>query len=244
MVDNQNNLKLKDKKALITGATGKLGQEISKVLAEQGIHLALHYCSNSKSAKELEKYARNKNVQAISIHADLKVQNSSVELTEKASKELGGLDFLINCIGNFSYKPLNQLDSKDFREVIDSNLTHVYELCNAGLPHLRKSSLARIVNIGYANATDMTAKPNILPYHIAKLGLVLLTKSLAQSERQNGILINCISPGICENSEFWPPTELTPNSLVKMTDLKELILFLLTSESISGSNIEIGADWK
>lgn len=244
MVDNPNKFKLKDKKALITGATGKIGQEIGKALADQGIHLALHYCSNSLLAKELENYAKNKNVRAITIPTDLREHNSSSELTKKASKELGGLDFLINCVGDFSYKPLNQLDSGEFREVIDSNLIHVYELCKEGLPYLRKSSQARIVNIGYANATDLTAKPNILPYHIAKLGLVLLTKSLAQSEKQNGILVNCISPGICENSEFWPAGNFSRNSLVKMTDLKELILFLLSSESITGTNIEIGADWK
>ncbi|MDX1921412.1 MAG: SDR family NAD(P)-dependent oxidoreductase [Candidatus Caenarcaniphilales bacterium] len=239
---------LKNKKALVSGASGKLGQSICKSLAEEGIHLALHYRSNFSTVKELKDFAEGKKVKALTFQADLSTQNSVEELIGSAQEGLGGIDFLINCVGDFLYKPLLELEVEEFRQIIDSNLTNVFALCKTALPHLRKSACGRIINIGYANATELTAKPSILPYHIAKLGLVLLTKSLAQKEKETAakksVLINCISPGICEDSEFWPQMKPLANSLVKKKDLNQLILFLLGSETLTGCNFEIGGDWK
>jgi NAD(P)-dependent dehydrogenase (short-subunit alcohol dehydrogenase family) len=80
------------------------------------------------------------------------------------------------------------------------------------------------------------------------MGLILLTKSFAIDEakqkNQEKVLINCLSPGICENSHFLPQNEIPLGRPANLTEISEAAIFLLKSDYITGTNLEIDGGWR
>lgn len=237
-------MKLKGKTALVTGATGGIGRAIAIALAASGANVCFQYRDRDEMAHglldELQSYA----VKAHSVKITLNDASSSKELIDECVQEFGSLDVLVNCIGDFLFKPLSEQTPQDFREIIHSNLNIAFDLCHYGLPHLRANKEGRIVNLGYSTATQIEAKPRILPYHIAKMGLVLLTKSFSYTEAENNVLINCVSPGIAENSIEVPTSKIPLGRPAKLAELADAVLFLLQSDYITGTNLEVDGGWR
>lgn len=232
---------LKNKTAFIAGATGSIGENIAFALAEQGVNLILHYRNNHEKAQEILAKMQSYKIQCCFTQAELNDFNQIKNVFQIHNK----FDILVNCIGDFHFQPLKELEPKKFQEIINSNLQIAYELCYCALPCLRANLEGRILNFGYANASQVEAKSNILPYHISKMGLILLTKSLAASEAENNILVNCLSPAIVENSKYWPKKNNFPlKRPAKLIEISEAALFLLKSDYITGSNLEIDGGWR
>ena len=116
-----------------------------------------------------------------------------------------GLGVLVNNVGNYVRKPLLELDVSEWHEMFDSNLHSVFYTCRAALPILRAAGYGRIVNIGYAGAQHLLARPGIVPYVIAKSGVIAPDPvAIAKSEAGSGISANVVSPGVIETSVSQP----------------------------------------
>ncbi len=227
-------MQLKNKKAIVIGASGGIGEAISEALLKAGAQVCKQYRLNKPKAQE----------GFILLQADLASESTVQELLTNAQQKMNGLNIVVNCIGDFLFKPLYELSPEEFKKIIDSNLTLAYAICHHSAKLLRDSGEGRILNIGYATAEQLEAKPNILPYHIAKLGLVLLTKAYAQNQAQNKILVNCLSPGVVENTEAWPNTKIPLGRPAKLNEIAEAALFLLSSDYITGTNLQIDGGWR
>lgn len=228
----------KGKIALITGSARGIGKSILFELAKCGCKVILHCCRCTRDVEKSIKELKAINADFISLHADLTNEKEVKKLFQSIQRKYGKLDILINNVGNYLKKDLKDLTIKEWHEIIDSNLNSTYYCTYYGLPLLRKSKKGRIINIGYAGIGQIVAKPRILPYQIAKTGILLLTKGYALTEAKNKISVNMISPGVMENSIHCPKKEIPLKKKGSLKNFSEFIVDIIKRDYITGTHIE------
>lgn len=234
------------KTALVTGAAKGIGRAIALRLAEGGYNVVVHYNSSRAEALSTCAELEGLGVKAIALQADLRDSNQALELVEIAARELGGLGVLVNNVGNYLKKPLAALSVEDWHEMLNSNLNNTFYTCHAVLPMMREQHYGRIINLGFAGAQQLQARPTVLPYVIAKTGIILLTKAIAQAEAPNGITANVVSPGVIENSISQPLDLIPIGRLGRLEELAEAVWFLLQPNSsyITGQVLEVAGGFQ
>jgi 3-oxoacyl-[acyl-carrier protein] reductase len=227
--------------ALITGAARGIGKAIALKLAGEGYSVALHYNASRDEAEALRVEIEALGVQAVTLQADLRDASQAQTLVQSAATALSGLGVLVNNVGNYIKKPLADLTITDWHEMLDSNLNSTFYTCHAALPIMRSQSHGRIINLGFAGAQNLIARPQILPYVIAKTGVILLTKSIAQTEAIHGITANVISPGIIENSISKPLDLIPMKRLGTLDELANAVWDFVkpTSSYLTGQVLEV-----
>ena len=119
--------------------------------------------------------------------------------TERAVKELGRIDVLINNAGIAGPSmPVVDYPVEEWRRVIDVDLTGPFLCCRAVVPHMTKAGYGRIVNI--ASIAGKEGNPNAAAYGAAKGGLITFTKSLGKELAQTGVLVNCVTPAAAQTA--------------------------------------------
>lgn len=229
------------KTALVTGAAKGIGKAIVLKLAAEGYSIAVHYHSSQNAALEVCGQLEALGVRAVALQADVRDPTQAQNLVQQAARELGGLGVLVNNVGNYIKKPLSDLELSDWQEMLDSNLNNTFYTCHAALPIMRLQHFGRIVNLGFAGSQNLEARPSILPYVIAKTGVILLTKAIAKAEAKHGITANVVSPGVIENS-ISQPLELIPmGRLGTLKELSDAVWHFVRPESsyITGQVLEV-----
>ena len=227
------------KTALVTGAAKGIGRAIALKLAREGYSIALHYRASSDEAFAVKLEIEALGMRAVTLSADLRDSSEAQTLVSSAHEQLGGLGVLVNNVGNYVRKPLAELTVIDWHEMLDSNLNAAFYTCHAALPIMRAQGYGRIVNLGFAGAQNLIARPNILPYTIAKTGIILLTKAIAQSEAAHGITSNVVAPGVIENS-ISKPLELIPlQRLGTVEELSDAVWGFVDSSYQTGQVLEV-----
>ena len=227
------------KTALVTGAAKGIGRAIALKLAREGYSIALHYRASSDEAFAVKLEIEALGVRAVTLSADLRDPKEAQHLVSSAAEAFSGLGVLVNNVGNYVRKPLAELTVIDWHEMLDSNLNAAFYTCHAALPIMRAQGYGRIVNLGFAGAQNLTARPTILPYAIAKTGIILLTKAIAQSEAAHGITANVVAPGVIENS-VSKPLELIPiGRLGTLGELSDAVWGFVDSSYQTGQVLEV-----
>ena len=228
----------KGKVALVTGASQGIGKSILLTLAEEGCDVILHYFKSTEEIKKTVQEIKLTGSKVSLYSSDLTKENEVKKMFHKIRNKHKKLDILINNVGNYLKKSLDKLTVKEWHEIINSNLNSTFYCTYHALPLLRKSKSGRIINIGYASSGQMLAKPNILPYQIAKTGILLMTKGFALNEAKNKILINVISPGVMKNSIQFPKKEIPLKKKGSLKDLSKLVIQTIQSDYMTGAHIE------
>lgn len=221
--------------ALVTGTGGGIAGAIVDRLAVEGIKVIAQYRQTPPTVQGPNIYPKQFNLQTY---------EDSQLLIEQCIQEFSQLDILVNCIGDFLMKPLVNTTPEEFRHILYSNLYTSYDLTHYAFPYLKRSHKPRILNIGFSSAQQITAKPSILPYHMAKMSISLLTKSFAQEGAENNILVNCLSPGIAENNQYPSSFPLPLKRPAKLTEIADAAWFLLSSDYITGIDLPIDGGWQ
>ncbi len=229
---------LKDKVALVTGSARGIGKSILYGLAQEDCFVILHYKKSSKEVQEIIKQFRSQGKKIKAYRADLTNKNESSQLFKQIKKDFGKLDILVNNVGNYLNKNLDDLTIREWHYIIDSNLHSTFYCIKNALPLLRKSSNGRIINIGYASSGIMVAKPNVLSYQIAKTGVLLMTRAYAKTEAKNKILVNMISPGYMENSVDFSKKLVPLKKRGSLKELTNLVIETIKNNYMTGAHIE------
>lgn len=183
---------MREKTAVITGATSGIGQATARLLAQQGVKLALAG-RNEKRGKELEKELISQGGEALFIKTDVSNSDSVKSFIQTAKKSFGSIHYALNNAGiEGNLGPLNDMEEKDFDEVISINLKGVWLCLKYELGAMAHGN-ASIVNIS-TNITRM-GMPGTGAYTASKAGVESLTKVAAIEYGKKGIRINAISPG-------------------------------------------------
>ena len=120
--------------ALVTGSAKGIGRALVLMLAEEGYDVAVHYHKSQGEAQEVTEKARGHGVEAITLQTDVTDAEQAATLVNEAHTQLGGLDVLINNVGDYLFTPLEQLEIDDWHAMFDSNLHSTFYTCRAALP--------------------------------------------------------------------------------------------------------------
>ncbi|MEC4984929.1 MAG: SDR family oxidoreductase [Oscillatoria sp. PMC 1068.18] len=186
-------------RAIITGASSGIGKATALQFAEAGIDLALIARSKEKLAA-VASAAQKTGVEVKTYSLDLeKIEQVKAKITELAA-DFGSIDILVNnagigYTGNLSETPLD-----DWQQVINLNLTSVFQCILGVLPRMRDRQKGTIINV--ASVAAANPFPGWGAYSVSKAGLVALSKTLAAEERSHGIRVVVISPGAV-NTPIW-----------------------------------------
>lgn len=230
--------------ALITGANRGVGRALALALAADGYAIAVNYRTQREEAERVVAEAQALGASAHALPADVTDPDQAARLVHEAHERTGGLRALINNVGNYHHGPLDQLSVETWHQMFDSNLHSTFYTCQNAIPLMRPHG-GRIINLGYAGAENLTARPAIAPYSIAKTGVILYTKAIARTEAKHGITANVISPGVLENSDTVPLREIPMDRVGRLTELVAAARYLLSDEAayVTGVTIEVAGGW-
>ena len=185
---------LSGRKALVTGASGGIGEEIARILHAQGAIVGLH----GTRVEKLETLANELGERVRIFPANLSDRAEVKALGEKAEAELGGVDILVNNAGITRDGLFVRMSDDDWDAVLEVNLTAVFRLTRELTHPMMRRRYGRIVNI--TSVVGVTGNPGQANYCAAKAGMIGFTKSLAQEIATRNVTVNCVAPGFIESA--------------------------------------------
>ncbi len=233
------------KTALVTGAAKGIGRAIALTLAQQGFDVAVHYHRSGAAAQQTVQDVRTHQVQAIALSADVSQPQAVQTLVDTVVEKFGGLSVVVNNVGNYFKKPIDEMSIAEWHEILDTNLNATFYVTQAALPHLKAAGWGRIINLGFAGAQNLVARTQITPYAIAKTGVILYTKALAKQLASHRITANVVAPGVIETSVSQPLTQIPMGRLATVGEVAQVIDFLVAPEAgyYTGQVIEVAGGW-
>lgn len=185
---------LENKRALITGASGGIGEAIARALHGQGAAVAL----SGRRREALDALAASLGSRAHVLVADLSDPRAADALVTDATQAMGGLDILVNNAGLTHDQLAMRMSDEDWSQVIEVNLTSPFRLARAAMRGMLRARWGRIVNI--TSVVGQTGNPGQANYAASKAGLVGMSKSLAAELATRNITVNCVAPGFIDTA--------------------------------------------
>lgn len=185
--------RLRDRVAVVTGASRGIGRAIALALAAEGANVAINYASSSGAADEVVAEITAAGGGAIALQADVSKVDQVEALFNAVTEKWGRIDVLVNNAGITRDTLLLRMKPEDWQAVIDLNLTGVF-LCTRGVSKLMlKQKSGRIINI--ASVAGQMGNPGQANYSAAKAGVIGFTKTIAKEFASRGITVNAVAPG-------------------------------------------------
>jgi 3-oxoacyl-[acyl-carrier protein] reductase len=242
---------MSERVALITGGAKGIGQAVALDLAGHGWSVAVCYKKSAVKGAEVADAIVKKGSRGLALQCDVSDPKAAAELVNRVGKEWGRIDALINCAGPYHRVSLLEETVEGWHSMFDNNLHPVFYLSQAVAPGMMERQWGRIICFSMANADQLIAQPQLTAHYIAKVGLLVLTRSLARLLAPHGITVNAISPGFVDSGSA-PEGELA--SMAKripagyvgtVEDASSVVRFLLSEEAryINGANIHLSGAW-
>jgi len=237
-------LRLKEKKVLITGATGGIGSAMAKRMAKQGADLVL---SGTKK-DSLETLSSEIGDNCYSFAADLAKKEEIKNLVIWAIEKMGGIDILVNNAGITRDNLSIRMSDEDWDDVINVNLTASFLLSRDCLKVMLKKRWGRIINI--TSVVGVMGNAGQSNYAASKAGMIGMTKSIASEVSSRGITVNCISPGYVVTAMTDKISDAAKENILQNTpvrrfgkaeEIADWAIYLASNEAdyITGQNINI-----
>ncbi|MCX2723169.1 3-oxoacyl-[acyl-carrier-protein] reductase [Roseibium salinum] len=185
---------LEGKNALVTGATGGIGEAIARALHAQGAAVSL----SGTRAEKLEALAADLGERAYVTPANLSDREAVNALLPAAEEKMGSVDILVNNAGITRDNIFMRMKDEEWDQVLEVNLTSGFLLCRAAIKGMMKRRQGRI--IGITSVVGVTGNPGQTNYAAAKAGMIGMYKSLAREVASRNITVNAIAPGFIETA--------------------------------------------
>lgn len=232
--------------ALVTAGAQGLGKALVRHLAQQHYSVCIHYHSSQQEALELQSAILSAGGEALCVQADLRQRAERERLIAEVHAQFPVLHALINNLGWYFMERLPDITLEQWEQALTLNCTATFHLTQLALPLLEAARPAgRIINLGDSGCDRIAARVMATPYHIAKVGLHILTRSYAEALMPKGITVNLISPGFLENSVGRPPQKLPGGRRGSFDDIVGALDYLLSPQAsyVSGTNILVAGAW-
>jgi NAD(P)-dependent dehydrogenase (short-subunit alcohol dehydrogenase family) len=195
--------KLKNKKAVITGGDSGIGRAVALAFAREGADVLISYYNEHEDAEKTKKVVEDAGCKAILMPGDIKDAGHCRAIVEKAVKEFGRVDILVNNAAHqASFKDVEEISDEEWDVTFRTNIYAMFYLVKAAVPHMKKGS--SIINTSSINAD--TPSPQLLAYATTKGAIQNFTGGLAQLLAEKEIRVNCVAPG-----PIWTP--LIPSTM-------------------------------
>ena len=200
-------MQLKDRVALVTGATRDVGRQIALSLAAEGATVAVHYRNSADEAEAVVSEIRKQGGKARAYRADVADRGAVQSMIQSIVSDHGGLNILVNNAGLAIRKPFKETTPEEWRSQIDVNLMGAIHLCHAAAPHLEKGGHGRIIAI--VGDSSRVGESGLSIVAAARAGVIGLMKSIARELGRSGVTANTVSLGMVETAH--DPTWLAAN---------------------------------
>ena len=240
------NLELKDKIALVTGASSGIGAATARVLAEEGVDVVVGYHQNQAGGQRTAEAVRAAGRRAWLLGMDVANPGEVAAAFQGLRQRVEGLDILILCAGQSANAPLTEITPEDWARIIAVNLHGPFHVLQAARPWLSPGS--SVVTV--ASVAGQTGVPHHAHYASAKAGLINLTKSAARALAPH-VRVNCVAPGMTLTemgrltAEALPPDYAQKNLLAgrfaESEEIARLIVFVASPVAgfMTGATLDI-----
>ena len=195
--------KLAGKVALITGADSGIGRAVAIAFAREGADVLVSYLDEHDDAQETARWVEKAGRKALAVAGDVSEEAHCKRLVDRAVKDLGALDILVNNAAHqMSFESLDDISAEEWDKTFRTNIYSQFYLSKAAVPHMKPGST--IVNTTSINAK--APSPQLLAYATTKGAIANFTAGLAQLLAEKGIRVNCVAPG-----PIWTP--LIPSTM-------------------------------
>ena len=236
-------MNLKNKKVLITGATGGIGNSLVEKFNSLGA-IVVASGTNEEKLNNLQKKFSNIYIEQFKLDQHDKIE----KFIEKIDQKLEGLDILVNNAGITLDNLSIRLSEENWKKVLDLNLTSTFLMCKFAIKKMLKKKYGKIINI--TSIVGHTGNLGQANYAASKAGIIAFSKSLAIEYAKKNININCISPGFIKtemtekiNEEFKKIliSKIPSGNLGSGEDVSNCVAFLASDMSnyINGETIHV-----
>ena len=236
-------MNFKNKKIIITGATGGIGNSLVKKFHSLQANI-LATGTKTEKLDEIKKKWPDVNVKKFDISDHSRIE----EFIDNASLELGGLDILINNAGMNKDNLSLRMKDEEWKKVIDVNLSSTFLLTKHSIKKMLKNKFGRVINI--TSIVGHSGNLGQANYSASKAGIIGMSKSLAIEYAKKNITINCVSPGfiqtsmtanIAEKVKLFLTSRIPMGRLGTGEDVSNCVAFLSSNESsyITGETIHV-----
>ena len=256
---------LKNRCALVTGATSGIGLAIAEALARSGANLMINGLGDHAANHALVRGIANRHgVKALLNEADLRDPLQIEAMISEARTSLGSLDILVNNAGIQYVAPIEDFPIDKWNDILALNLSAAFHTIRLAVPGMKEQGWGRIVNIGSAHT--LIASPFKSAYVAAKHGIAGLTKTVALELAQHGVTANTVCPGyvLTPLVEKQIPDTMQARNLsreavvrdvllaaqptkrfVTVEEVADTVVFLCSDavRSITGTSISVDGGW-
>ena len=195
--------KLAGKAALITGADSGIGRAVAIAFAREGADVLIAYLARHEDARETARWVEQAGRRAVLMPGDVSDAAHCRALVDRAVKEFGRLDVLVNNAAHqMTFKSIDEISDEEWDKTFRTNIYCMFYLSKAAVQHMKPG--AAIVNTTSINAK--IPNPTLLAYATTKGAIANFTAGLAQLLAKQGIRVNCVAPG-----PIWTP--LIPSTM-------------------------------
>ncbi|MFZ5800555.1 MAG: 3-oxoacyl-[acyl-carrier-protein] reductase [Candidatus Omnitrophota bacterium] len=226
---------LKDKVAIVTGASRGIGREIALRLAREGAQVAFNYLQAKEAAESLLKGIESSGAEAMAAQCDVRDFAAVKEWVESVRQRFGRLDILVNNAGVLRDKAFMLMEKNDWDAVVDTNLNGLFNVTRACIVTFLKQKSGQIVNISSVSGIIGTSRQT--NYAASKAGIIGFTKSFAREVGPYNIRVNAVAPGYIETEMVTTFKEDYKKQLLEKIPLKrfgaakevaDAVMFLLS----------------
>jgi 3-oxoacyl-[acyl-carrier protein] reductase len=233
-------MRLRDKSVVVTGSSRGIGAEIASLFASEGASVVVNCHEDVEGAKGVVNRIRASGCKADLCVADVRDPKAAERLVQTGVNTYGKLDVLVNNAGIVRDALFENLDYEKWREVLDTNLTGVFNCSKAALPVMKGRGYGKIVNI--SSVVAESGNVGQVNYVSSKAGVIGLTRAMAIEFARYGILVNAIAPGFTMTNLVLDLPEKVKEKLLAKIPMKRFgepkeiayaALFLASDESSS-----------
>lgn len=192
-------ISLEQKVAIITGGSRGIGAATAELFARAGANVVINFKERIDSAREVAKKVEATGQQVLLHQGDIAKPAIVRELIESSLERFRRIDIVVNNAGIWTFGRAGEMNGTVWKDTIDTNLTAVFNVCNAIIPYFKNVGGGRIINI--SSTAGQRGEAYHSHYAASKAGILGLTKSLAAELGGYNILVNAVAPG-------WVDTDL------------------------------------
>jgi 3-oxoacyl-[acyl-carrier protein] reductase len=209
---------LQGKVSLVTGASRGIGAAIAISLANAGSDVVINYRSEQNAADEVVNAIKNAGGNARGCKFDVTNAREVTRGIDRVAAELGRIDILVNNAGINRDRTFLKMSAEDWEQVISTNLTGVFNVTKAALPHMLSRGWGRVVNI--SSVIGIMGNIGQSNYAASKAGILGFSRSIAKELASKGITVNVIAPGFTSTRMVDSLSQAVKDSLITRIPLK------------------------
>jgi 3-oxoacyl-[acyl-carrier protein] reductase len=234
--------------AIITGGVRGIGRALADDLVARGWRVAVCYRTSVAAA---EAYLLSTGPQGLAQRCDVRDPEAARDFVRAVAGNWNRVDAVINAVGPVQRVDLLDETPEGWRAMFAGNLDSVFYVTRAAVPIMTAQGHGRIVNFALVNADHVAAQPGLTAHFIAKLGVLVLTRSYARVLGAHGITVNAVSPGFVDTGEGIPEefqrmaARVPAGYVGTPDDVVGAVRFLLSDEAryVNGANLQVSGGW-